>query len=138
MTTEPDATRRTQILIVDDDDDTRGVVCDLLAGEGYSIRCATDGEEALERVKECQPELLILDLMMPRMNGWEVLEALRADPPANPPEVLVFSAARNGMDEEIEGATHVKKPVELEDFLEVVAELLSRTNPGSSDASASE
>jgi two-component system, OmpR family, alkaline phosphatase synthesis response regulator PhoP len=73
-------TKARRLLLVDDE---RGVVDILrvnMEGEGYEVYEANDGLEALERVRDVTPDLIVLDVMMPRMSGWEVLRRLEADP----------------------------------------------------------
>jgi CheY-like chemotaxis protein len=66
------------VLIVDDDPDSREVVARCLAREGYSVKTATNGREALVAVATIMPDLIILDAMMPEMNGVEFLQVIRA------------------------------------------------------------
>ena len=66
------------VLIVDDDPDSREVVARCLAREGYSVKTATNGREALVAVAAIMPDRIILDAMMPEMNGVEVLQVIRA------------------------------------------------------------
>jgi CheY-like chemotaxis protein len=69
------------VLVVDDDDDVRGVVEQLLEQQGYSALSATNGKEALELLRRTAnvPALILLDLMMPQMDGWEFLVLLRME-----------------------------------------------------------
>jgi two-component system, chemotaxis family, chemotaxis protein CheY len=78
------------LLLVDDDDFARECLRDALAGERYQLREAADGEEAISLLGHAVPDLVLLDLLMPRMSGLEVLERLRARWPRLP--VLVISS----------------------------------------------
>src|SRR2546425_1279912 len=78
------------VLVVDDDSDIREALCAVLMDEGYAVRSATNGAEALERIAEQHPDVLVLDLLMPVMNGWEVLQSLREASLSIP--VIVISA----------------------------------------------
>jgi len=69
--------KRARILIADDDPDIREVLGDRLAAQGYEIATARDGVEALEALRDDRPDLAVLDLMMPRMGGMEVLQRIR-------------------------------------------------------------
>jgi CheY-like chemotaxis protein len=69
---------KANVLIVDDDPDSRDVVGRFLAREGYSVKTATNGREALVAVATVMPDLIILDAMMPEMNGVEFLQVIRA------------------------------------------------------------
>src|SRR5688572_17495510 len=68
-----------RILVADDDPDIRDVLCDRLLAEGYAVQTAADGAEALGIVRADPPDLLLLDLMMPRVGGLELLDTLRAE-----------------------------------------------------------
>ena len=78
---------RKKILIVDDEVRMRKIVSDFLVREGYQIFEAGDGEEALIQFAEQQPDLLILDVMMPRMDGWQVCREIRKQ--SNVPIIMV-------------------------------------------------
>ena len=66
------------ILVVDDYVENVELLEELLTSSGYEVRTASDGDEALQRVKESHPDLILLDIMMPKMDGYQVCEALRA------------------------------------------------------------
>jgi adenylate cyclase len=67
------------VLVIDDDADARDLMRRFLAREGFDTVTAADGEEGLRLARQMQPDLITLDVIMPQMNGWAVLEALRAD-----------------------------------------------------------
>jgi CheY-like chemotaxis protein len=67
-----------KILVVDDYVENVELLEELLTSSGYEVSTASDGDEALQRVKESHPDLILLDIMMPRMDGYQVCEALRA------------------------------------------------------------
>jgi CheY-like chemotaxis protein len=78
------------VLVVDDEATVRYLLSHVLTHAGYKVDVATDGEAALERIRSAQPDLVILDLMMPGLDGWAVLEQLQGD--ESHPPVLVVSA----------------------------------------------
>ena len=78
-----------RILVADDDEDVRVIVAKILRGTGFEVETAQDGREALEKLAAQRADLLILDLMMPEMDGWEVLEEIRD---REPPPVIVLTA----------------------------------------------
>jgi CheY-like chemotaxis protein len=84
-----DSQRR--VLVVDDDADAREVASRMLSGAGFEVREAVDGAEALVEIREHPPDLILLDLMMPVMDGFEVVNALSADPDFHIP-ILVLTA----------------------------------------------
>jgi len=83
---------RKKILVVDDDPDVRLLVTLMLDGAGYDVETAEDGYDAMIRLEDTQPDLLLLDLMMPDMDGWEVIDAVRANPETRHLPVVVMSA----------------------------------------------
>lgn len=80
------------ILVVDDDFHITDQVSALLEAAGYSVAVAADGEEALRAVKKQVPALILLDIMLPRLDGYQVLESLRSDPKTKGIPVVVLSA----------------------------------------------
>ncbi len=72
-------TEKKVVLVVDDDESLRFVLVDKLSQSGFEAVGAVDGEEGLKTALEIHPNIILLDLLMPKMGGWEVLEKLRAD-----------------------------------------------------------
>lgn len=83
---------RTKVVLVEDDEDIRVLAEKALRGGGYEVFSAADGESGLQLVKEKRPALVILDLMMPRMHGFTVCQAVRSDPSLRHIAILVTSA----------------------------------------------
>jgi len=83
-----------RILLVDDDPDVRLAIGTVLEVEGYQLRTARDGIECLERVREERPDLLILDLLMPRKDGFAVIRELRENPKYRDVPILILTAVR--------------------------------------------
>src|SRR5437016_3231069 len=80
------------ILVVDDDSPIRAMVADLLQDAGYLVLQAADGFEALRLLRENRPELIVLDLMLPGMSGWQFLEHSREELERGKTAVLILSA----------------------------------------------
>jgi DNA-binding response OmpR family regulator len=124
---------RGDILIVDDEPDILGFLTAVLADESFAVRTAKNGREALDEIAAGRPALMILDLMMPQVNGMEVLEALRAHPEYKDLPVIVLSAKSSHRDilEALEkGAVDfVPKPFDLDDLLLRVRVWMDRTKP---------
>src|SRR5579875_3499041 len=124
---------RGSILIVDDEPDIVEFLTTVLHDEGYSSDSARNGQEALQKIREERPTLVILDLMMPIMNGFEVLDALRRSDNRVRPSVIVLSAKSTHGDilEALErGADDfIPKPFDLEDLLLRVRVWLDRARP---------
>lgn len=105
-----------KILVVEDDADIREVLADLYGGLGYETATAGDGREALARVRASHPDLVVLDLMMPVMSGWEFMDAWRRDPELAGElahaHVVAFTAAGGAPPEGVQEV--VRKPGDLD------------------------
>ncbi len=110
------------VLVVDDDPDILEALSEILEAEGFSILRARNGQEALEQLDSGRPELVLLDLMMPVMDGWEFAKRMRQLPASRQVPVIVLSADRNvgSKAREIGAVGHLAKPFELNDLLELV------------------
>ena len=116
------------ILLAEDDADVRKWVAVALESEGHSVRVAPDGEAALEAFRARRPDLLVLDVMMPRKDGLEVCRAVRAGDPALP---VLMLAARNTEKDKLAGFgvgadDYVTKPFSMGELFARVAALLRR------------
>ncbi len=111
-----------RILIVDDDDTIRALVVTVLRRRGYRLDTARNGVEALEKLAACRYSLVILDLMMPRMSGYEVLDKLSAQPEVTRPLVLVLTAGleRRPFDRKFVVGT-IHKPFDIELLVDTVS-----------------
>jgi CheY-like chemotaxis protein len=116
------------VLVVDDDPDILEALSEILEAEGFAVRRARNGQEALERLEEGTPSLILLDLMMPVMDGWEFAQKLRQRPEAKGVPLVVLSADRNveAKSKEIGSVGHLAKPFELDDLLRMVRTALER------------
>jgi CheY-like chemotaxis protein len=106
------------VLVVDDESDIREAVSEVLADEGYVVHGAGDGAEALRKARAVHPNIVLLDLMMPGMNGWEFRAAQKGDPELSDIPVVVLSALGRvaGMD----AARFIQKPFDLDELLDAV------------------
>ena len=117
------------LLIVDDDPAIRKVLSTTLVLEGYDIQVAVDGEEALALVGELVPDLVILDVMMPKLNGFDVLERLRADEATSKIPVILLTA-RSSQEDQWEGWRrgvdyYMTKPFDVEELLRFIEYVFS-------------
>ncbi len=80
-----------KVLVADDDKTLRLSAQIFLAGKGYDVTVAEDGVEALEKLEECVPDVVITDVMMPRKNGFEVCEAIKSNPKTEDTVVFIVS-----------------------------------------------
>lgn len=81
-----------RVLVVDDSEVLRKIVGFNLTKEGFTVEEAKDGVEALEKMKSQKPDLVILDIMMPNLNGFEVLKRMRSDPEMSNVPVIILTA----------------------------------------------
>ncbi len=81
-----------RVLVADDDQAIRQLVCTILQREGLEVDCVADGQEAIEKLEQHEYAVILLDLMMPRVDGFGVAAYLKEHPPTNKPVVLVVSA----------------------------------------------
>jgi CheY-like chemotaxis protein len=110
-----------RVLIVDDDDSIRQIVRLCLSDEGYRVREAPNGLAALEALQGFEAELILLDLRMPVMNGWEFAKHYQALPGRHAP-IVAFVAALNAKAEcaGLDTAAILSKPFDLDDLLRAV------------------
>lgn len=120
-----------RVLVVDDDDMIRTVLADALDAEGFQIRMAANGREALELLDGWRPDVILLDLMMPEMDGWAFRERqlLREDVAHVP--VIVLSARRDLSEQvaRLAAAAVLAKPFELDVLFRVISDLTSAGTP---------
>ena len=108
------------ILVVDDDDDFRDALCEVLSEAGYPVEQAGNGELALRRMAAEKPGLVLLDLKMPVLDGWGVVERMRKDPVARPTSrSSILSAYGYEWESELLGVQgFIPKSVGMEEILD--------------------
>jgi CheY-like chemotaxis protein len=117
------------VLVVDDDPDILEAVAEILEGEGYRVARARNGLEALERVEEEEPALVLLDLMMPLMDGAAFGRELQVRRPSANLPIVVISADGNPDRAAVPGTVGVlPKPFDIDALLRMVAERVARAN----------
>jgi DNA-binding response OmpR family regulator len=126
-------TRPRRVLVVDDDQDTAEITALVLGRAGYAVEQAHSGEEALRRVLQDPPDLVLLDINMDRMDGWETLRLLRIDEGTRRLPVAMFSV-RYDIREKIQGmqlgaTDYITKPFEHDDLLARVGRMLAGAAP---------
>ncbi|HSD90025.1 MAG TPA: response regulator [Kofleriaceae bacterium] len=113
------------ILVVEDDEDVREAMRLGLESRGYTVKEAGNGFEALDVIRHEHPDLMILDLMMPKMNGWEVLEQMKQMHIDDVP-VCVISALSDRAPDDV---TVLSKPFQLSDLVTVVERVCAPDPP---------
>src|SRR6266566_471973 len=116
------------ILIVDDDEDTRILLSDFLQDEGHNIICAEESSTALIQAKDHHPDLILMDISLPGINGWQTVQYLRNMPEFCSTPIIAVTA--HATKEEAEHSltvgcnAHVSKPFDLEEILKQIVSLL--------------
>ena len=112
---------RDLVLVIDDDDDQRALMTRFLAREGFSARVAEDGRTGLDLARRLKPRAILLDVMMPGIDGWSVLSELKADPDlADIPVVMVTFVDQRGLAASLGAADYMLKPVRWDRFSKVM------------------
>jgi two-component system alkaline phosphatase synthesis response regulator PhoP len=122
-----------KILVVDDDQDFVDAVRVVVENDGYDVEVAYDGKEALDKVAQSKPDLIILDVMMPVMHGHEACKILKADPATSEIPVILLTAVASRVTSstythrdmlESEAEDYIPKPVEPEVLLSRIKDWL--------------
>ena len=121
------------ILVVDDFPDGREVLAEYLQFRGFSVNVAGHGQEALDLAFATTPALILMDLAMPGMDGWEATRALKADPRTKDVLIVAVTARTMGTEEArivAAGAdSFVVKPFDLVKFADVIADIMAKGRP---------
>jgi CheY-like chemotaxis protein/two-component sensor histidine kinase len=115
---------RPRLLLVDDDPEILEATGQVLREWGYAVDAASDGPTALQLARKARPDLMLIDLMMPVMDGWTLIDRMREEQVAADVPVVVFSADREARDVAGRADAALRKPFELEELQDVVERLL--------------
>jgi DNA-binding response OmpR family regulator len=121
------ANEKTRVLVVDDDPSILKVTRSILEHEGYEVDVAQDGLDAMVRVKDFKPSLIILDIMMPEINGYDVCQKLKFDSPYKDIPILLLTSRDQEIDARVGqmmGISYLQKPLQREAFIQQVKEIL--------------
>ena len=114
-----------RVLIVDDDANARATAEALLFAEGHDLAFASSGSEALTKASELVPDLVLLDLLIPSINGWEVARRIRENPATKDIKILMLSIVSNGKKASEVGAdAYIMKPFSMDKLLNTIDSLL--------------
>lgn len=118
------------MLVVDDDEVIRQLIAVNLTLEGFQVETATDGQDCLDRVGEVQPDVITLDVMMPRLDGWVTATRLRDDESTKHIKVVLITARAQEEDRKrglgIGVDAYLTKPFDPEELIQVVRDLAER------------
>jgi phosphate regulon transcriptional regulator PhoB len=124
----------TDVLVVEDEPDIRNLIVHHLTRDGFRCRTAATGAEALTRVRAAAPDLVVLDLMLPEMNGLEVCRRLRGDPTTAAVPIIMLTAKTDEVDRvvglEMGADDYVAKPFSPKELVARVRAVLRRARPG--------
>ena len=125
---------RPRVMLVDDDAAVRSAVSGALAGEGYDVDCLGDAEEALRQALAAPPSLVLLDVSMPRLDGWELCEILRRQSQTREVPVLFITGRTDVRDRitamQVGGTDFISKPFHAKDLRAKVRALVGRETGG--------
>ncbi len=118
------------VLIADDEANISLAIQFLMKRAGYDVRVAADGEEALEAVRQSPPDLIVLDVMMPKRDGYEVCQSIRSDPELAGVKIVMVSAKGGPIEVEkgkaLGADDYLVKPFSTQELADRVADLLSQ------------
>lgn len=118
-----------KVLAVDDDAVIRQLLVVNLELEGYEVDTASDGEQAIERIRAGRPDAVLLDIMMPKFDGWEVCRQAKADPATASIPIIFLSARAQDLDVrrglELGVAAYMTKPFDPLELMDVVRRVLA-------------
>jgi two-component system alkaline phosphatase synthesis response regulator PhoP len=122
-----------KILVVDDEIYIVHILDFSLGMEGYEVLTALDGEQAVERARAEHPDLIVLDIMMPKLDGYETCKLLKADPATKDIPVILLSAKGRNVDQkvgfEVGANDYITKPFSPRKLVERINVLLGQTSP---------
>jgi CheY-like chemotaxis protein len=116
-----------RVLVVDDDEVIRQLIAVNLELEGFEVFTAVDGQDCLEKVNDVQPDVITLDIMMPRLDGWVTTTQLRRNPDTSAIKVVLITARAQDEDrdrgEQVGADAYLTKPFDPAEMIRVVREL---------------
>ena len=119
-----------KILVVDDEIYIVHILDFSLGMEGYEVVTALDGEQALERLQSDKPDLIVLDIMMPKLDGYEVCKAIKSDPETRQIPVILLSAKGRNVDQklgfDVGADDYITKPFSPRKLVERINQLLGQ------------
>lgn len=124
--------RKDKILLVEDDSTLSFIVQDALTREGFDVVCAPNGESGLKLFKDSNPDIIVADVMMPRMDGFEMVRLIRLTASAVP---VLFLTARTALDDVVKGFElgandYIRKPFQIIELVVRIKALLKRNQQG--------
>lgn len=124
--------KKDKVLLVEDDSTLSFIIEDALIREGFDVVCASNGEDGLKSFKESKPSVVVADVMMPKMSGFEMVERIRLIAPTVP---VLFLTARTTIDDVVKGFElgandYIRKPFQIIELIVRIKALLNRNRYG--------
>ncbi len=123
-----------RVLVVDDEPSILKIIATQLRVSGYDVMVAMDGASALARIMESPPDLMILDVMLPKMNGYEVCTAVKQNPQLRHTPIIMFTALRGEQDYwkamSCGADAYLTKPYSVDDLQQIVNRLINALDSG--------
>jgi len=124
-------TEQKRILIADDNENIRDALTYLLQDEGFQLWIANDGADALKKVREVHPDILLLDIMMPEMNGYDVCRTIKSDPDLKKTYIIMLTAKGQMKEQEhgkeVGADEYIVKPFSPGEVLVKIKKMLKKT-----------
>lgn len=119
-----------KILMADDEHDVLVIMAKRIAAEGYEVVTASDGEEAWNKIKSESPDVILLDISMPKKDGFSVLKELRTNPPSSKWQPVIIISAHRELDSmkqgfSLEADHYIIKPCSIDDILKSIRLMIS-------------
>ncbi len=116
---------RRRILLVEDDADLREALGDALEESGHTVISAVDGADGLRQMRACRPDVVVLDLMMPKLDGWQFRVAQRSDPTLAATPVVVISASNSPTAAAVDADLYLKKPLDAMTLIHAIDDVIN-------------
>ncbi len=128
--------RKDKVLLVEDDSTLSFIVQDALTREGFDVVCASNGESGLRAFKASEPDIIVADVMMPKMDGFEMVRLIRLTAPSVP---VLFLTARTALDDVVKGFElgandYIRKPFQILELVVRIKALLKRNSQGATES----
>ncbi len=128
---DQDGMSKKRVLLVDDDKELLGVLNDRFVLEGFDVRMVDDGEKALDEARDFHPDIVLLDVMMPGVSGFDALDILKHTPETLGARVIMLTALSQEKDRELAKASGadeylVKSQVPIEDIVKIAQRVLEK------------
>lgn len=114
-----------RVLLVEDDPDLREALGEALAESGHIVISAIDGSEGLRQMEACRPDVVVLDLMMPRLDGWQFRLAQRSDPMLAATPVVAISASSSATAAAVDADLYLRKPFDAKTLLHAIEDVIN-------------